>query len=42
MGGGSSVDISAMNPAFRLSSYLYRPLPTKRPDSDNLPNRSTT
>ncbi len=27
MGGGSSVDISAMNPAFRIFSYLYRPLP---------------
>ena len=29
MGGGSSVDITAMNPAFRLLSYLYRPLPTE-------------
>jgi hypothetical protein len=29
MGGGSSVDISAMNPAVRLLSYLYRPLPTE-------------
>jgi hypothetical protein len=27
MGGGSSVDITAMNPALRLFSYLYRPLP---------------
>ena len=27
MGGGSSVDISAMNPVFRIFSYLYRPLP---------------
>jgi hypothetical protein len=27
MGGGSSVDISAMNPAVRLFSFLYRPLP---------------
>ena len=29
MGGGSSVDITAMNPAFRLLSYLFRPLPTE-------------
>ena len=29
MGGGSSVDISSMNPALRLASYLYRPLPTE-------------
>jgi hypothetical protein len=29
MGGGSSVDISSMNPALRLVSYLYRPLPTE-------------
>ena len=27
MGGGSSVDITAMNPALRMFSYLYRPLP---------------
>jgi hypothetical protein len=28
LGGGSSIDITSMNPAFRLLSYLYRPLPT--------------
>jgi hypothetical protein len=27
MGGGTSVDITTMNPAIRLFSYLYRPLP---------------
>jgi hypothetical protein len=29
MGGGSSVDITSMNPALRLLSYLYRPLPNE-------------
>jgi hypothetical protein len=29
MGGGSSVDITGMNPALRVFSYLYRPLPTE-------------
>jgi hypothetical protein len=28
-GGGSGVDITAMNPAVRVVSYLYRPLPTE-------------
>src|SRR4051794_17231418 len=29
MGGGSSIDISGMNPVLRLFSYLYRPLPNE-------------
>jgi hypothetical protein len=29
MGGGTSVDITGMNPALRVFSYLYRPLPTE-------------
>jgi hypothetical protein len=29
MGGGSSIDITGMNPVLRLFSYLYRPLPNE-------------
>lgn len=29
MGGGSSVDIAGMNPALRLLSFVYRPLPNE-------------
>jgi hypothetical protein len=29
MGGGSSIDITGMNPVMRMFSYLYRPLPNE-------------
>jgi hypothetical protein len=36
LGGGSSVDITTMNPAMRLLSFLYRPLPNEASGLDQL------
>jgi hypothetical protein len=36
LAGGSSIDIAAMNPAFRLLSYMYRPLPNEAADLSQL------
>lgn len=36
LGGGSSIDITGMNPVVRLLSYLYRPLPNEASGLDQL------
>ncbi len=36
MGGGSSIDITGMNPVMRLLSFLYRPLPNEASGFDQL------
>ena len=36
LGGGSSIDITGMNPAARLLSYLYRPLPNEASGLDQV------
>lgn len=36
LGGGSSIDIAGMNPALRLWSYIYRPLPNETSGFDQL------
>lgn len=36
LGGGSSIDITGMNPAMRLLTFLYRPLPNEAVGADQL------